>query len=134
LSLKKILVDVKQNPNDREKLYEIIIKNNIDFLILDVLGRMVPELDENNARDVGRLTNVLLKMRKELKLTILVLDHMRKGSGAREGRRPSPLEISGSVKKYGGSDFMITIARTKQKDAFLLLLNVRTLMKGSNSW
>jgi len=94
-----------------------ITEGRFDFLILDVLNRMIPDLDELSAKDMGRMVSILEELNRDLGVTILCDDHTRKPQGKNTGRNsqePNPFDLKGSVAKYGCADFMICLARTAQ--------------------
>ncbi|MDA2926324.1 AAA family ATPase [Acidobacteria bacterium AH-259-G07] len=98
-------------------LTEQVKKNGFQLLILDVLNRMIPELDEISAKDMGRMVSVLEELNREVGLTILNVDHTRKPIGPRSSRdkqEPNPFDLKGSVAKYGAADFMLCLSRTEQ--------------------
>ncbi len=100
-------------------LYEQTRTHEFDFVVLDVLNRMIPGLDENNAKDIAEMVSILEKLNRELKVTILNIDHTRKpltgkGSG-RERQEPNPFDLKGSVAKYGAADFMLCLGRTSEE-------------------
>ena len=94
-------------------------EHGFEFLILDVLNRMIPELDENSAKDMQVLVDQFDVINRDLKLTIMAQDHNRKPMAALKASRgtadPSPLEMKGSVAKYGCADFMICMGRTEEE-------------------
>jgi len=99
-------------------LSDQVQKRGYDFLILDVLNRMIPELEENSAKDVGRMVDVLEALNRDMNLTILNLDHTRKPLGIKSGRNkqaPNPFDLKGSIAKYGAADFMLCLSRTNQE-------------------
>lgn len=101
-----------------EWLRRKVEEHHFDFLILDVLNRMIPELDELSAKDMARMVTVLENLNRDLNLTILCIDHTRKPVGQkseRNGRDPNPFDLKGSVAKYGAADFMICLSRTEQE-------------------
>ena len=88
----------------------------IDFLVLDVFNRMIPELDENSAKDMAIAIDVIEKLNREFDLTHLLVDHTRKPAvGQSLFQTPSHFDLRGSGAKYGVADFMISVARTSQK-------------------
>ncbi len=99
-------------------LREEVSRRGIDVLILDVLNRMVPDLDELNAKDMAVMVSILEALNRDLGITILLLDHTRKPmNGPKSGRdrqEPNPFDLKGSVAKYGCADFMICLARTEE--------------------
>jgi len=96
-------------------LAEQVEKLEINFLILDVFNRMIPDLDENSARDMGAAVDVIEKLNRAHDLTILMLDHTRKPAvDQKQLQAPNPFELRGSTAKYGCADFMICIGRTNQ--------------------
>jgi len=98
-------------------LYDQVQKNGIDFLILDVLNRMIPDLDELSAKDMAKMVSVIEELNRELDLTILLLDHTRKPIGpgsTRNKQEPNPFDLKGSVAKYGAADFMLCMSRDAQ--------------------
>jgi len=96
-------------------LAEQVEKLKVNFLILDVFNRMIPDLDENSARDMAKAVDVIEKLNRDHDLTILMLDHTRKPAvGQNPLQPPNPFELRGSTAKYGCADFMICIGRTKQ--------------------
>jgi hypothetical protein len=87
------------------------------LLILDVLNRMVPDLDELSAKDMAVMVSVLEIINRDLGLTVLCLDHTRKPQGPKSGRNrqdANPFDLKGSIAKYGAADFMLCLARTEQ--------------------
>jgi DnaB-like helicase N terminal domain/AAA domain len=101
----------------RDWLMRQIKDGGFDFLILDVLNRMIPNLDELSNKDMGTLVGLLEDLNRDLGITILCLDHNRKPQGkntARDAQEPNPLELKGAIAKYGCADFMISLARTSQ--------------------
>jgi hypothetical protein len=104
-------------PTHLEWLKATIQANGFEFLILDVINRMHPELDEISASDMGKLVSILEELNRELGITILAVDHTRKPQGKNTGRdnqEPNPFDMKGSIAKYGCADFMICLARTPQ--------------------
>ncbi len=92
--------------------------NGFDFLILDVLNRMIPDLDESNAKDMAKMVSILEEVNRDLGVTILCVDHTRKPIGknlGRDSQEPNPFDLKGSIGKYGCADFMICLARTPQE-------------------
>jgi DNA-binding transcriptional ArsR family regulator len=101
----------------QEWLTQQVQSKGFSMLILDVLNRMVPELDELSAKDMARMVSVLEQLNREQNLTLLLLDHTRKPVGPRADRdkqRPNPFDLKGSVAKYGAADFMLCLSRTEQ--------------------
>lgn len=102
---------------DRELLGKVISNEGFDFVIFDVLNRMIPGLDENSAKEMAMLVSVLEELNRELKVTLPLVDHTRKPTGIRAGRNrqePNPFDLKGSIAKYGCADFMICLSRTAQ--------------------
>jgi putative DNA primase/helicase len=100
-----------------------IVSRGFDFLILDVLNRMIPDLDELSAKDMAKLVSILEELNRELGVTILCDDHTRKPQGKNIGRdtqEPNPFDLKGSVAKYGCADFMICLSRTPQDSRMLV--------------
>jgi len=96
---------------------EVVQEHCFDILILDVLNRMIPGLDELSAKDMASMVSVLERLNRELGLTVLNLDHTRKPTGPQSGRNkqaPNPFDLKGSIAKYGAADFMLCLSRTKQ--------------------
>ncbi|MDA2926542.1 helicase RepA family protein [Acidobacteria bacterium AH-259-G07] len=95
--------------------------NGIELLVLDALNRMYPGLDENSAKDMGELMNVVEKLNRDLKLAILALDHTRKPlADGKRGRAQSPLDIKGSLAKFGAADFTLGLSRANTKERLRL--------------
>jgi DNA-binding transcriptional ArsR family regulator len=100
-------------------LKNAIRENGFEFLILDVINRMHPDLDELSAKDMGKLVGVLEELNRELDITILSDDHTRKPQGRntrRDSQEPNPFDMKGSMAKYGCADFMICLSRTPQSN------------------
>ncbi|MGI8784617.1 MAG: AAA family ATPase [Acidobacteriota bacterium] len=98
-------------------LYRQVKEQGFDFLIFDVLNRMIPGLDELSAKDMAVMVTVLEQINRDLGVTMLLIDHTRKPQGPRAGRNkqePNPFDLKGSVAKYGCADYMICLARTEQ--------------------
>ena len=105
------------DPLHREWLNGQVRNHAFDFLVLDVLNRMIPDLDELSAKDMAKLVGILEELNRTLGVTILLLDHTRKPQGRDSGRNsqePNPFDLKGSVAKYGAADFMLCVSRTKQ--------------------
>lgn len=101
----------------RDWLKNTIRQGGFEFLVLDVINRMHPDLDEISAKDMGRLVGILEELNRELGITILSDDHTRKPQGRNTGRdsqEPNPFDMKGSIAKYGCADFMICLSRTPQ--------------------
>jgi hypothetical protein len=99
-------------------LYEQTRNHEFDFVVLDVLNRMIPGLDEMSAKDMATMVSILEKLNRELNLVIECVDHTRKpqvgrGSG-RDQQAPNPFDLKGSIAKYGCADFMLCVSRTQQ--------------------
>jgi replicative DNA helicase len=93
-------------------------KWEIQLVVLDVLGRMIPGLEENSAKDMAEMVDRLEGLNRELGVTILILDHTRKppaGRSTKNERRPDPNDLKGSIAKYGCADFMICIDKAKKQ-------------------
>ncbi len=87
----------------------------IEFLVLDVLGRMIRGKDQMNPADWGVIQDILEGLNREHKLTIIMLDHARKPAvGTAKTSILSHVEIKGPVEKYGGADWSMVIGRTKE--------------------
>lgn len=56
-----------------------------DMIIIDTFARASPGVDENSARDVGRVIEVIDCLKAETEATILVLHHTRKDGGSERG-------------------------------------------------
>jgi DNA-binding transcriptional ArsR family regulator len=101
----------------KQWLKETIRKGGFEVLVLDVINRMHPDLDEISAADMAKLVSILEELNRELGITILSDDHTRKPQGKNTGRdnqEPNPFDMKGSIAKYGCADFMICLARTPQ--------------------
>jgi hypothetical protein len=101
----------------REWLKTTIRQGGFEFLVLDVINRMHPDLDEISAKDMGKLVGILEELNRDLGITILSDDHTRKPQGRNTGRdnqEPNPFDMKGSIAKYGCADFMICLSRTPQ--------------------
>jgi 5S rRNA maturation endonuclease (ribonuclease M5) len=104
-------------PEHRTWLIHTIQTGGFELLILDVINRMHPDLDEISAKDMGTLVSILETLNRDLGITILADDHTRKPQGrntARDQQEPNPFDMKGSIAKYGCADFMICLARTPQ--------------------
>ncbi len=96
-------------------LIRTIEELRMELLVLDVFNRMIPDLDENSARDMARAIDVIEKVNRETGVTIIMVDHTRKPLDKdSKYRAPSPHDLRGSSAKYGCADFMICLSRTKQ--------------------
>lgn len=103
----------------RAWLKDTIRVGGFELLILDVINRMHPDLDEISAKDMGRLVAILEELNRDLGVTILADDHTRKPQGrntARDSQEPNPFDMKGSIAKYGCADFMICLSRTPQQN------------------
>lgn len=100
-----------------EWLKNAIRQGGFELLILDVINRMHPDLDEISSKDMGLLVGILEELNRDLGVTILADDHTRKPQGrniARDTQEPNPFDLKGSIAKYGCADFMICLSRTPQ--------------------
>jgi hypothetical protein len=112
----------------RAWLIRAIQAGGFDILILDVINRMHPDLDEISAKDMGRLVSILEELNRDLGITILADDHTRKPQGkntARDNQEPNPFDLKGSIAKYGCADFMICLARTPQDNRMQVYIENR---------
>lgn len=104
-------------PEHIDWLFEQTRKKEFDFIILDVLNRMIPDLDELSAKDMAKMVSIIENLNRELNLTIQMLDHTKKPQGNGTGRdhqTPNPFDLKGSIAKYGAADFMLCLSRTRQ--------------------
>jgi len=109
----KLLFLIRQRMNlrsedDINRIKEIIGQKDIGLVVLDVVNRMMPGLDENEAKDVGMLVDSMEELRDTLAVTVLAVDHTRKPSGKQQ---VSPFELKGSMAKYGACDFILCVGR-----------------------
>lgn len=96
---------------DIDLIKQLIVEQSIALVVLDVVNRMIPDLDENEARDVGKLVDGMEELRETLGITVLAVDHTRKPSGKEV--HASPFELKGSIAKYGACDFILCVARRR---------------------
>jgi len=83
-------------------------------VILDVLNRMIPGVNDREGREISEVIDILEKINRELDVTLLILEHTIKGDyRAKENRTPDPLQVKGGIEKYGCADFMIVLVRKK---------------------
>lgn len=105
------------NPAHIEWLKRVVRENGSEILVLDVLNRMIPGLDQSKGADAAKIVNLLEELNRELQITIIVLDHTRKPQGPkanRENQEPNSFNLYGGIEKYGCADFLINIARTPE--------------------
>jgi hypothetical protein len=99
-------------------LKEQITQQGFEVLVLDVLNRMIPDLDEMSAKDMARMVSILEELNRDTDITIQSIDHTRKPlnqkGATRDDQTPNPFDLKGSVAKYGCADFMICLARTTE--------------------
>jgi DNA-binding transcriptional ArsR family regulator len=98
-----------------EWLKDRIQEHQSEVVVLDVLNRMIPDLDESSAKDMAKMVSILEELNREMRVTIIVLDHTRKPQGdnrRRDSQEPNPFDLKGSIAKYGCADFMLCLART----------------------
>ncbi|MDP2644388.1 MAG: AAA family ATPase [Desulfobacterales bacterium] len=106
----RLLLDL---PQDREQLRQTVARINPALLILDPFIRL-HRSDENASKEVAPLLGYLRQLQRELHVAVLLVHHVRKGSGA---KRPGQT-LRGSSDLHGWGDSNLYLRRN---DAHLLL-------------
>lgn len=112
----KLVIREKVNllkQDDIDKIKSIIRQHKIDLVVLDVVNRMIPGLDENDAAGVGQLVDAMEGLQRTLGVAVLAVDHTRKANGK---AKVDPFELKGSIAKYGCCDFIICVGRRRERD------------------
>lgn len=122
-----------------ERLVQLILQNQMGFLVFDTWARMAVGIEENSATDVGKVIARLDEVRKLTGVTVIVLHHTTKGSTS--GRGSSALngaldtEILVTDELWcDDEDSMppgkqLTVRVTKQKNAAEVQEGIPLLMK-----
>jgi len=97
-------------PSHQEWLVKTCAAEERDAVFLDVVGRMIPGMDQFQPRDWGLIQDALEHLVRDHGLTLILLDHARKIAGDKTGS-PSPLDIKGLVEKVGWADWSMVLAR-----------------------
>jgi len=99
----RLLLDL---PCDREQLRETVAAINPALLILDPFIRL-HRSDENASKEVAPLLGYLRQLQRELNVAVLLVHHVRKGSGA---KRPGQA-LRGSSDLHGWGDSNLYLRR-----------------------
>jgi hypothetical protein len=107
------------NPEHIKWFKKVVQENGFDVVILDVLDRMMPDVEGNSTKEMSPVISILEEINRGLKLTIIILDHTRKPTAnRRQGRNEqalSPSDLKGTTSKYGLADYCILVSRTRQE-------------------
>lgn len=68
-----------------ERLVQLILQNQMGFLVFDTWARMAVGIEENSATEVGKVIARLDEVRKLTGVTVIVLHHTTKGSVSGRG-------------------------------------------------
>lgn len=102
------------NAAHRDWLCQQIKEVDADVVVLDVLNRMIPGIDENSAKDMASVVDILEDLNRDLNVTLIVVDHTRKpANGENLYAAPNPHDLRGSGAKYGCAEFVISLNRTR---------------------
>jgi len=99
----RLLLDL---PCDRDQLRETVAAINPALLILDPFIRL-HRSDENASKEVAPLLGYLRQLQRELNVAVLLVHHVRKGSGA---KRPGQA-LRGSSDLHGWGDCNLYLRR-----------------------
>ena len=100
----RLLLDL---PCDQEQLRETVAAINPGLLILDPFIRL-HRSDENASKEVAPLLGYLRQLQREFHLAVLLVHHVRKGSGA---KRPGQA-LRGSSDLHGWGDSNLYLRRS----------------------
>ncbi len=100
----RLLLDL---PQDRDLLRETVAKINPALLILDPFIRL-HRSDENASKEVAPLLGYLRQLQRELKVAVLLVHHVRKGSAT---KRPGQA-LRGSSDLHGWGDSNLYLRRS----------------------
>jgi AAA domain len=99
----RLLLDL---PQDREQLRQTVAEINPAMLILDPFIRL-HRSDENASKEVAPLLGYLRELQRELKVAVLLVHHVRKGSAT---KRPGQA-LRGSSDLHGWGDSNLYLRR-----------------------
>jgi hypothetical protein len=91
-----------------EILREFVAENNISVVIIDTLRPFSGCMDENDGAKVRQFMHPLMKMRDELNVTFIVLDHERKPSIG-DSKRADQSQVVGSQDKIASVDVALAL-------------------------
>lgn len=74
-----INLDPGKKENDIDFIIETVEKRGLDIIVFDSLCRILGDLEENSAGDMGKLMNSLMKINEETGVTVILLHHTPKG-------------------------------------------------------
>jgi hypothetical protein len=94
-------------PQDREQLRKTVAAINPGLLILDPFIRL-HRSDENASKEVAPLLGYLRQLQRELNVSVLLVHHVRKGSGS---KRPGQT-LRGSSDLHGWGDSNLYLRRS----------------------
>lgn len=98
-------------PQKLIQIVEACIKlYDIDFLVLDNLGKIVPVGDEYVAR-TSRTVSTLKNLAVDLKIPILLICHIRKPAWARKVIRPTMHDLKSSSTIYQDADLILMLMK-----------------------
>jgi len=100
----RLLLDL---PRDRELLRETVARINPALLILDPFIRL-HRSDENASKEVAPLLGYLRELQRELKVAVLLVHHVRKGSATKRHGQ----SLRGSSDLHGWGDSNLYLRRT----------------------
>jgi len=102
-------------------LSNAIERDRFSFIVLDVLSELIPYIDE--LKESNQVISSLKRIQEQQPCTFTILDHIRKPEQSKSGRakqEPNPFELRSILRKYGASDYVLMLARTKKPNELIL--------------
>lgn len=101
-------------------LVNAITQDRFSFIVLDVLSELMPYQDE--LKESNQIITSLKHIQDEFPVTFCILDHIRKpeqNKSKRGQQEANPFELRSIMRKYGASDYVFMLARTKDRGKLL---------------
>ena len=96
------------DPQEIEALRKRIEEERYSLVIIDVMARYLPGMDENTVASIGPVFTSLRKLTSETGATLLLIHHFNKG-GIRGSSLSQGLRIRGSSDIFGAVDTALTL-------------------------
>lgn len=102
-----------------EALVELVVEGGYDLLVVDTLRKAMPGGDENAVQDMGRVYELLERVKQLASATVLVIHHANKGGGYRGSSSIyDDADAVFRLRRVGGAGSgLVNLQCDKQKDA-----------------
>lgn len=91
-------------------------REGVSILVIDYIQLISAESSSNRSLEVGKISTALKNLAKELKIPVIVLAQLNRGSTNRPDKRPRPSDIRDSGQIEQDADVVILVHRDMQSE------------------